>query len=96
MKRKLNPPGPGALSDAHELTASSIYDSVKGEMRDSACSGFKVLKLRFSKVGLDGNFSVKMALKWVMAAFCIWLGFFRIDPFTVMDSMELCFFLLKQ
>lgn len=52
MKRKLNPLGPGNLFDAHELTASSISDSVKGDTRDFACSGFNVLKLWFSKVGL--------------------------------------------
>ena len=52
MNLKLNPFGPGALSESHEATSFSISSHEKGGISCEACSFVTYLKFKFSKSGL--------------------------------------------
>lgn len=93
MKQKLRSSGTGALSEAQEETAASISSFKKGVTSDEVWAGDRCLKFRFSKVGLFECFSVKMFLKYSVAAFMISFGFSTTTPFLEMDSI--LFFLFR-
>lgn len=91
---KLNPSGPGALSESHEAIASSISSLVNGSVRKLACAWDMWLKSRLSKVGLIGNSYLKIFLKNFDASSFIWAGSLTVSPPISMLAIEFFLFLL--
>lgn len=95
MNLKLNPSGPGDLSDAQEETASLISSSEKGVIRLSASAWDRELKARPSIIGLLGYFSEKISLKYDEAALRISWGWSITTPSCEIASMEFFLFLIE-